>query len=108
MAEGRFYPGNGLERIVAYHRRQDERFAEAADELSPSIRQADPDGDRARRRRSGEPGTRGGAARAAGSATHRATAPSPRSATSTATPSTAAAGVSLDPTTCRTPRASDR
>ncbi len=34
MAEGPFYPGNGLERIVAYHRRQDERFAEAADELS--------------------------------------------------------------------------
>lgn len=34
MSEGRFYPGNGLERIVSYHRRQDERFAEAADELS--------------------------------------------------------------------------
>jgi acetyltransferase len=34
MAEGRFYPDFGLERIVAYHRRQDERFAEAADELS--------------------------------------------------------------------------
>ena len=34
MAEGPFYPANGLERIVAYHRRQDERFAEAADELS--------------------------------------------------------------------------
>jgi acetyltransferase len=34
MAEGRFYPGHGLERIVAYHRRQDERFAEAAAELS--------------------------------------------------------------------------
>ena len=34
MAEGPFYPGHGLERIVAYHRRQDERFAEAADELS--------------------------------------------------------------------------
>ena len=34
MAEGPFYPGNGLARIVAYHRRQDERFAEAADELS--------------------------------------------------------------------------
>ena len=34
MAEGPFYPGYGLERIVAYHRRQDERFAEAADELS--------------------------------------------------------------------------
>jgi acetyltransferase len=34
MKEGRFYPGNGLERIVAYHERQDERFAEAAHELS--------------------------------------------------------------------------
>ena len=34
MAEGPFFPGHGLERIVAYHRRQDERFAEAADELS--------------------------------------------------------------------------
>ena len=34
MAEGPFYPDHGLERIVAYHRRQDERFAEAADELS--------------------------------------------------------------------------
>ncbi|MCU1387255.1 MAG: putative acyl-CoA synthetase [Ilumatobacteraceae bacterium] len=34
MAEGPFYPDFGLERIVAYHRRQDERFAEAADELS--------------------------------------------------------------------------
>jgi acetyltransferase len=34
MAEGRFYPDHGLERIVAYHRRQDQRFAEAADELS--------------------------------------------------------------------------
>ena len=34
MAEGPFYPDFGLERIVAYHRRQDERFAESADELS--------------------------------------------------------------------------
>jgi acyl-CoA synthetase (NDP forming) len=34
MAEGRFYPDHGLERIVAYHRRQDERFAEAAAEAS--------------------------------------------------------------------------
>ena len=34
MAEGHFYPDHGLERIVAYHRRQDERFAQAADELS--------------------------------------------------------------------------
>jgi len=33
MREGRFYPGHGLERIVAYHERQDERFAEAAHEL---------------------------------------------------------------------------
>ncbi len=34
MQEGRFYPDHGLERIVAYHERQDERFAEAAHELS--------------------------------------------------------------------------
>ncbi|MCY7301100.1 MAG: acetate--CoA ligase family protein [Ilumatobacteraceae bacterium] len=34
MKEGKFYPGNGLERIVAYHERQDERFAQAAHELS--------------------------------------------------------------------------
>ncbi|MFV0308896.1 MAG: acetate--CoA ligase family protein [Desertimonas sp.] len=33
MRDGRFYPGHGLERIVAYHERQDARFAEAADEL---------------------------------------------------------------------------
>jgi acetyltransferase len=36
MREGRFYPDHGLERIVAYHERQDERFAEAAHELSVS------------------------------------------------------------------------
>ncbi len=34
MREGRFYPDHGLERIVAYHERQDARFAEAADEIS--------------------------------------------------------------------------
>jgi acetyltransferase len=34
MREGRFYPGHGLERIVNYHERQDERFAQAAAELS--------------------------------------------------------------------------
>lgn len=34
MREGRFYPDHGLERIVAYHERQDERFAAAADEVS--------------------------------------------------------------------------
>ena len=34
MSEGRFFPDHGLERIVAYHERQDERFAEAAHELS--------------------------------------------------------------------------
>jgi acetyltransferase len=34
MREGPLYPGYGLERIVAYHERQDQRFAEAADELS--------------------------------------------------------------------------
>jgi acetyltransferase len=36
MREGRFYPDHGLERIVAYHERQDARFAEAAHELSVS------------------------------------------------------------------------
>ena len=34
MREGRFYPDHGIERIVAYHERQDERFAEAAHDLS--------------------------------------------------------------------------
>lgn len=34
MREGKFYPDHGLERIVAYHERQDARFAEAAAELS--------------------------------------------------------------------------
>lgn len=34
MSEGQFYPDHGLERIVAYHQRQDTRFAEAAHELS--------------------------------------------------------------------------
>lgn len=34
MSEGHFYPDHGLERIVSYHRRQDERFAEAAGECS--------------------------------------------------------------------------
>jgi acetyltransferase len=33
---GRFYPDYGLERIVAYHERQDRRFAEAAAEASAS------------------------------------------------------------------------
>src|SRR2546430_1652721 len=31
---GRFYPENGLDRIVAYHERQDERFARAAADIS--------------------------------------------------------------------------
>ena len=34
MREGRFYPDNGLERIVEYHERQDARFAQAAHDLS--------------------------------------------------------------------------
>ncbi len=34
MREGGFHPDHGLDRIVAYHERQDERFAKAADELS--------------------------------------------------------------------------
>ena len=34
MRTGRFYPDHGLERIVAYHERQDERFARAAADIS--------------------------------------------------------------------------
>jgi acetyltransferase len=34
MRDGRFYPDHGLERIVAYHERQDARFARAAAEIS--------------------------------------------------------------------------
>lgn len=34
MREGAFYPDHGLERIVAYHERQDRRYAEIAAELS--------------------------------------------------------------------------
>src|SRR4029453_15731627 len=34
MREGRFWPDHGLERIVAYHERQDARYAEAAAEVS--------------------------------------------------------------------------
>ncbi|MCU1345026.1 MAG: putative acyl-CoA synthetase, partial [Acidimicrobiia bacterium] len=34
MRNGRFYPDYGLERIVAYHERQDARFAEAAAAIS--------------------------------------------------------------------------
>ena len=34
MRAGPFYPDHGLERIVAYHERQDARFAEAAAEVS--------------------------------------------------------------------------
>jgi acyl-CoA synthetase (NDP forming) len=34
MRQGPFYPDHGLERIVAYHERQDTRFAQAAAEIS--------------------------------------------------------------------------
>jgi acetyltransferase len=34
MRKGRFYPDDGLERIVAYHERQDARFAQAAADIS--------------------------------------------------------------------------
>jgi acetyltransferase len=30
MKDGKFYPDNGLERIVAYHEKQDERYAQTA------------------------------------------------------------------------------
>lgn len=34
MRDGQYYPDHGLERIVAYHERQDQRFAEAAHDIS--------------------------------------------------------------------------
>jgi len=34
LRDGRYYPAHGLERIVAFHERQDRRFAEAAAEAS--------------------------------------------------------------------------
>src|SRR4029079_7921182 len=34
MRDGPFYPGDGIERIVAYHRSRDTRFARAAAEVS--------------------------------------------------------------------------
>ena len=34
MRGGRFWPGEGLERIVGYHERQDERYAQAAADVS--------------------------------------------------------------------------
>jgi hypothetical protein len=34
MRTGPFFPDHGLERIVAYHERQDERFAHAAADIS--------------------------------------------------------------------------
>ncbi len=37
MREGRFYPDEGLERIVSYHERQDERYVRAAIEISKRL-----------------------------------------------------------------------
>jgi acetyltransferase len=37
MRNGPFFPDHGLERIVAYHERQDARFAEAAAEVSRAV-----------------------------------------------------------------------
>lgn len=37
MVEGGFYPEEGLERIVGYHRRQDERYARAAVDVSSRL-----------------------------------------------------------------------
>ena len=80
-ATGGFYPDHGLERIVAYHERQDARFAQAAADISDAtgkpiltateLAVAAPD----------NPGPRR-CARPAGSVTRRRTARSPRSSTS--------------------------
>ena len=93
--DGPFYPDHGLERIVAYHERQDARYTTAAAELVRRARQADPDRHRAGRRRSRQ--RRGaGRRRAAGSsATRRRTGPSPPSPACGSTPA-GASGASAD------------
>ena len=55
MREGGFYPDHGLDRIVAYHERQDARFAEAAAELSERTGKPILVATRAGGRRSGQP-----------------------------------------------------
>ena len=45
MREGGFYPDHGLDRIVAYHERQDARFARSRGRAQPAHGQADPLGD---------------------------------------------------------------
>ena len=87
MRDGPFFPGHGLDRIVAYHERQDARFAEAADELSRATGKPILT---ATELAVADPANAGPAAvRASGGcATRAATAPSPRSATCTATPAT--------------------
>ena len=83
MREGRFYPDHGLERIVAYHERQDERFAAGRRRAVRAVRQADPHRDRARRRRPGQRRARAPCGPPDGCATPAATGRSPRSATCT-------------------------
>ena len=58
LREGGFYPDHGLERIVAYHERQDARFAQAAADISDATGQADPDRDGARDRHARQPRAR--------------------------------------------------
>ena len=52
--EGPFYPDGGLERIVEYHERQEERFAQAAGRPLNPYAQADPDRHRAQHHRPGD------------------------------------------------------
>ena len=83
MREGRFYPGDGLERIVDYHERQDARFARRGGRDQRRHRQADPHRDRARGRDPRQPGSRRGPRertallRVVATRGHRARAPVP-------------------------------
>ena len=52
---GPFYPDHGLERIVSYHERQEERYTAAADDLVDRAGQAGPDGHGAGSGPAGEP-----------------------------------------------------
>ena len=95
-AGGPFYPDHGLERIVDYHERQDARFAEAAAAVSEQP-QAGAHRHRAGRHRPGQrrpcdrPGPTGRLCYAS------ATAPSPPSTTSGASPAGARLGAGLSP-----------
>ncbi len=92
MRRGRFYPGDGLERIVDYHERQDARFAQAAADISDATGKPILLRHRAGGGRPGEPRAGHGPGHADGSATRRPIAPSAPSTTSGSAPASSTRG----------------